>query len=85
MVKQADDDVPHDRTPLLDQGFLIADPGFTPASCPWENGFVGPPKGFRQVSVVQFRDAPDVSGNGSNSGTKRPRHRKVARPCSSDL
>jgi hypothetical protein len=65
MVKQADDDVPHDRTPLLDQGFLIADLGFRPASCPRENGFVGPPKEFRQVSAVQFRGAPNVSGAGS--------------------
>jgi hypothetical protein len=58
LVNQADNDVPHDRTPLLIQ-LIGAHLGFRPASSAVKNGFVG----YRHSDVLEKRCKPKTSAN----------------------
>ena len=71
MVKQADDDVPHDRPPLFDRGFFSGS-SFQAGFVLPKNGFVGPPKMFRQVRA--WASGSPHAGGAIDSSTKKTRH-----------
>jgi hypothetical protein len=52
-VNQADDDVPHDRTPLFDPSVLIPAIRFPVSSRDHENGFVGATEWFRGLCTMK--------------------------------